>query len=403
MVLKSEIEIAYYKQQANVLQLKVAVEREYLRKMDITSSHIEVVSGIRRCGKSTLLKRIMKTYKGKLSYFNFEDSRVYDFELSDFRKLDEVMGKNVSAYFFDEIQNIPSWEVFIRELHNRGERVFITGSNASLLSQELVARLKGKYLRHELFPFSYPEYLKYTKQKQGLKSFELYMVSGGFPEYLASGNHEILQNLLKDIVLRDIAVRHGIKNTKILMELSLYLLSNIGKEFTYNRLKNAFSIGSANSVSDYLTWLEDSYLLFFLPKFSYSAKTSSVNPRKVYAIDNGMVYANSLSFTDDLGRLLENLVYLHLRKSGDKLFYFREKNECDFVVFDKNKCKQVIQVCQELHVDNQKRELKGLLEAMNFFKLKQGLVLTLKQRDELVYEEKKITLIPVIDFILGKE
>lgn len=404
MVLKSEIEIAFFRQQANVQQLKVSVEREYLQKMDITSSHIEVVSGVRRCGKSTLLKRIMKTHKGKLAYFNFEDSRVFDFEVSDFRKLDEVMGKKVSAYFFDEIQNVPSWEIFVRELHDRGDKVFITGSNASLLSQELGTRLTGRHLRHELFPFSYPEFLKYTKQRESLKAFGNYLTSGGFPEYLASGNHEMLQNLLKDIVLRDIAIRHGVKNTKTLMELTLFLFSNIGKEVTFNRLKNAFSIGSANSVSDYLSWLEDGYLLFYLPKFSYSAKTSSVNPRKVYAIDNGMVYANSLSFSEDTGRLLENMVFLHLRRtSSHKLFYFKEKGECDFVVFEKNKCKYLIQVCQELHGENQKRELTGLAEAMQFFKVKQGLILTLNQRDELNYEGSSIKVLPIRDFIVGKE
>lgn len=399
MVLKTEIQIAFTKQQENLQKIKETVKREYYSKMNIKNSHIEVVSGVRRCGKSTLIKQIIEQYKGKVIYFNFEDSRVYDFELSDFTKLDEIIGRGIKAYFFDEIQNVNSWEIFIRELHERGEKIFITGSNASLLSKELGTRLTGRHLRHELFPFSFQEFLKFKKFKANLQSFEKYIENGGFPEYLTSENHEVLQNLLKDIVLRDIAIRHSVKNTKTLMEIALFLVSNVGKPCTYNSLKKTFNVGSANSISDYLTWLEDSYLLFFLQRFSYSAKTSAINPRKVYAIDTALISANSLSFSEDSGRLLENIVYLHLRKTYDKLFYYKEKGECDFVVFEKNKCKKVIQVCNELHDENKKRELTGLLEAITFFKLTEGYILTHNQKDELLIDGKKIILIPVFKWL----
>lgn len=399
MVLKSEIEISFRKQQLNLERIKNTIDRDYAEEMNVRTSHIEVVSGVRRCGKSTLLKHILKQFVGKVIYFNFEDSRVFDFELADFPKLDEIIGGNVEAYFFDEIQNVPSWEIFVRELHERGEKVFITGSNASLLSRELGTRLTGRHKRHELFPFSYNEFLKFKKLKSGSKSFDKYLELGGFPEYLLHEDQELMQNLLKDIVLRDIAVRYGVRNTKVLMEITLYLLSNIGKEMTFNSLKKTFSVGSANSIMDYLSWLEDGYLLFFLQRFSYSSKVSAVNPRKVYAIDTGMVQCNSLSFTEDTGRLLENLVYIHLRKTCEKLFYFREKNECDFVVFEKNKCKMAIQVCQEVHSENMKRELNGLLEAMQFFKLKEGLILTQNQSDVLSIEGKTVKVVPVFEFI----
>lgn len=399
MVLKSEIEISFRKQQLNLERIKNTIDRDYGEEMNVRTSHIEVVSGVRRCGKSTLLKHILKQFVGKVIYFNFEDSRVFDFELTDFPKLDEIIGGNVEAYFFDEIQNVPSWEIFVRELHERGEKVFITGSNASLLSRELGTRLTGRHKRHELFPFSYNEFLKFKKLKSGSKSFDKYLELGGFPEYLLHEDQELMQNLLKDIVLRDIAVRYGVRNTKVLMEITLYLLSNIGKEMTFNSLKKTFSVGSANSIMDYLSWLEDGYLLFFLQRFSYSSKVSAVNPRKVYAIDTGMVQCNSLSFTEDTGRLLENLVYIHLRKTCEKLFYFREKNECDFVVFEKNKCKMAIQVCQEVHSENMKRELNGLLEAMQFFKLKEGLILTQNQSDVLSIEGKTVKVVPVFEFI----
>ena len=146
---------------------------------------------------------------------------------------------------------------------------------------------------------------------------------------------EVLQNLLKDILYRDIAIRYNIKNTGTLFEIALYLLTNVGKPFTYNSLRKTFDIGSANTASDYLTWMENAYVFFYLQKFSYSLRLSLVNPRMVYAIDNGLIFANTLSFTEDRGRLLENAVFMHLRKKYRSVYYFKEKNECDFVVIEK--------------------------------------------------------------------
>ena len=182
MVLKSEIEAAYNRQQLVLLQKTNFVPRQFQIKIQPKSKHIEVVSGIRRCGKSTLLRQVMKTYKKDIAYFNFEDPRVYDFDVSDFEKLDEIMGNKVAAYFFDEIQNVKAWEIFVRQLHDRGAKIFITGSNASLLSKELGTRLTGRHLRHELFPFSYTEYLVYKKIKNTNTAFENYIEHGGFPE-----------------------------------------------------------------------------------------------------------------------------------------------------------------------------------------------------------------------------
>ena len=400
MVLKSEIEQAYFTQQ-KIIKAKVEfAPRTYLNKIKGKGSHIEVLSGIRRCGKSTLMKLLMQKIKKPIAYFNFEDARINGFEVNDFQKLDEIIGKGKAAYFFDEIQNIASWEIFVRQLHERGEKVYITGSNASLLSKELGTRLTGRHLRNELFPFSFQEFLVFKKLKYTVAAFEKYMELGGFPEYLRDPNPEVLQTLLRDIVLRDIAIRYGIKNSKTLMDLTLYLISNIGKEVSYNNLKKTFNIGSANSVSDYLTWLEDTYVLFYLPRFSWSAKSVAINPRKVYAIDNGLVNANSLSFSKDKGRLLENLVYQYLRQKQYQLFYFRENKECDFVVFEKNKCKQVIQVCSQIDSDNKARELDGLIEAMEFFKLKEGFIITLNQKDKLGFNGKTVYLIPAFEFIV---
>ena len=401
MVLKSEIEKAFKLQQTNLnwVEANNINQRSYFSKIQFKNSHIVVISGIRRCGKSTLMKQIMLKYKKDSIFFNFEDPRVHDFDISDFQKLDEVIGPFVKVYFFDEIQNVKSWEIYIRQLHDLGKKVYVTGSNASLLSKELGTRLTGRHLRHELFPFSYLEYLGFKKLKNSTTSYNRFLNEGGFPEYLKSGNIEILQNLLKDVVLRDIAIRHGVKNTKTLMDITLFLISNIGKEFSFNNIRNVFNVGSVTSVSEYLSWLEDAYVLFYLPKFSWSAKNSAVNPRKVYAIDNGLVNANTLSFSEDKGRLLENSVFLFLRQKQYQLYYFREKKECDFVVFDKGKFKMLIQVCEEVHNENMEREVNGLLVAMEFFKSKTGYILTKNQKDVLKYGKNTIHLIPVFEFI----
>lgn len=400
MTLKSELKEAFESQKKYVTDVKFDyVRRLYLDQITKDSRQVEVISGIRRCGKSTLMRLLMNEHKEPIAYFNFEDPRIYGFDVKDFSKLDEVMGIGYSAYYFDEIQNVPSWELYVRQLHDRGEKVFITGSNASLLSKELGTRLTGRHIRHELFPFSYFEFLSYCKLQDNDDAVSAYLQWGGFPEYLRDKNPEVLQVLLKDIVLRDIAVRYGIKNTRTLMDVTLFLLSNAGKPVTYNSLRKTFGIGSTNSVVDYMNWLEDSYLFFFLPKFSWSAKNSAVNARKVYAIDNGMISVNTLSFSSDTGRLLENMVYIHLRQLYDQLFYFKETSECDFVVMEKKKAKQVIQVCAEVNSDNLERELKGLTEAMKFFKLKEGTIITLNQEDTLETEAGLVKLTPVRTFL----
>ena len=399
MLLKSEIEDVFHAQQ-KALKKELLTSRNYLVENTFKGKQVEVISGIRRSGKSTLMRMIMAHYAPNVVCFNFEDSRIFGFEVSDFKKLDELMGETHPVYFFDEIQNVENWEIFVRQLHERGEKVFVTGSNASLLSKELGTKLTGRYLSHELFPFAYNEFLEHTNQENNLASFENYRKLGGFPEFLDTQNTDVLQTLLRDILFRDIAIRYGIRNTKTLFDIALHLLSNVGKETTYNRLRKTFGIGSTNSVSDYLKWLEDTYILFFLPRFSWSPKSVLVNPRKVYAIDTGFIQANTMSHSADSGRLLENMVYLYLRQKNTELFYFREKGECDFVVMEKGNCKQVLQVCEEIHSDNKNREINGLIEAMNFFDLEEGVIYTLDQEDEFVIEGKKIKVKKVRDIMV---
>ncbi|MFH0818195.1 MAG: ATP-binding protein, partial [Candidatus Micrarchaeota archaeon] len=331
------------------------------------------------------------------------DPRAANFEAGDFPKLDAAFREEFGAsgcYFFDEIQNVPKWELFVRSQLDRGKHFAITGSNASLLSRELGTRLTGRHMRHELFPFSYSEYLAFTSAKAGLGTFNDYFLRGGFPEYLSAGKSEILQELFNDILARDIMVRHGLRSGKALRELAAYLLSNTGKEFSYNSLAKTFSLGSVNTAVAFVSYLEDSYLLFTVPKFDYSLKKQSVNPKKVYSIDNGFSNANSASFSSDKGRMLENLVFLELKRQGGEIFYFRQKGECDFLVRQKGKITAAYQACYELSEDNRAREVSGLAEAMARFGLREGLILTNDGEDELRVSGKTILVKPVWKWLL---
>jgi uncharacterized protein len=385
------------KQREFLDSMSLGTPREKLKQVKVQEGFALIITGIRRCGKSTLLNQLLKKYK-RGYYLNFEDPRLADFEFSDFNKVEptmkELFGDN-GVYFFDEVQNVHGWERFVRYLVDRKERVVLTGSNASLLSPELGTKLTGRHLRVEMFPFSYKEFLDMKKEKPSVHSFETYLMKGGFPEYLKREEPPILHELLSDVVMRDIAVRFGIKNTDILHRIAIYLISHVGKEFSYNSIKNMFKIKSVQSVIDYVSYFENAYLLFTIPRFSYSYKKQQVNPKKVYSIDNGFSYNNSASFSKDNGKMLENMVFLGLRRTFKDIFYFQEDNECDFVIKEREKVTKAVQVCFDFNEENQKREMQGLLTALNQFTLKEGLILTYNQEDTFVINKKKIVVKPV--------
>jgi len=354
-----------------------------------------IITGIRRCGKSTLLRQIHKSYKLSSIYIDFEDPRIVGFDVSDFNKLSEIAGeKNIHTFFFDEIQNIDKWENFVRFKLDEGDNIFITGSNASMLSKELGTKLTGRHLSSELFPFSYLEFLKLNNKKANKDTSLEYLVMGGFPEYLKNKLPETLMHTFNDIIVRDIANRYNIKNVAILKQLAVWLISNIGKPISGNSIKKIFSIASSSTIMEYLVFFADSYLFFFIPKFSYSHKIQIVNAKKVYSIDTGLINVNSNSFTEDKGRVLENLVFLHLRRKNNEIYYYSNKNECDFVCFSKNKLSGLFQVCWQLNEDNLKRELAGITEAMDFFKETKALIITFNQQDKFIVDNKEIIAIP---------
>lgn len=402
MILKETLRAIVKSQMENLSKFDYGIKREIIEKIDLELPFASILSGVRRCGKSTLLHQTMKRVKS-FYYFNFEDPRAINFEISDFQKLNEVFNEefgNSNYYFLDEIQNVQKWELFVRSMLDKGKKFLITGSNASLLSKELGTHLTGRHLTHELFPFSYNEMLKLFKQKPNEKTFYQYLIKGGFPEYLKNQRGDLLQELFNDIVARDIVNRHKIREIKTIKEMGIFLLTNIGKEFSYNGLKKIFNLGSTNTVISFISFFEDSYLLFTLPRFNYSLKKQLVNPKKIYSIDNGLSIANSVSFSSDKERLLENVVFQQLRRKFKNIFYFKENGECDFVIKEKGKIILAIQVCYELNEDNKNREINGLIDAINKFKLKQGLILTYKQEDSLRIGEKQIVLKPVWKWLL---
>ena len=400
MILKSTIASVAEAQKANLSVLELGLARTALDKLPDITSHALIVSGARRCGKSTLLHQLLREKHPNAFYLNFEDTRLYDFEPSDFVRLDSLvteMGQTV--LFFDEIQIVDRWETYVRQKLDEGCKIVITGSNASLLSRELGTKLTGRQITKELFPFSYTEFCAYRNAAPSADTTSDYMATGGFPEYVKSGLEEIMHHLFEDILIRDIAVRYGVRDVRTLQRLALYLVSNVGRLITGNRLKTIFEAGSTSTMMDYLSYFEYTYLFHFVPKFSYSLRKQLINPRKVYAIDTGVVNANSGSFTDDFGSVFENLVFLHLRRNYKEIYYFSEKSECDFVLSEKGTVRQVVQVCYDLNHDNIDRELKGLFEAIAHFGLTEGTLVTFNQTDEFELGGMKAHVVPAHQYL----
>jgi predicted AAA+ superfamily ATPase len=388
-------------QRLNIANKDIGLKRDTLPLLPNLAAHALIVSGIRRCGKSTLLFQLLSSkYPGAL-YLNFEDPRLYEFDNRDFVRLDELIREQeLTVLMFDEIQIIPEWERYVRQKLDEGYKIVVTGSNASLLSRELGTKLTGRHITKELFPFSYHEFISFQKLKPTAKSLLNYLTVGGFPEYLKEETDDILNHLFEDILIRDIAVRYNIKDVRTLQRLAQYLISNVGKLVSGNKLKILFEVGATSTVLEYLSHMEYSYLLHFVPKFSYSLKKQIANPRKVYAIDTGLINVNSGSFTEDNGRKFENLIFLHLRRTHKEIYYFSEKGECDFIAFKNGTFHQAIQVCYELNPDNLDRELNGMIEALEFFDVKEGILITIDQKDTFEKNDKIVKVIPAHEYLL---
>lgn len=383
-------------QKSDIQKKSLGLERKELNEFPLVESHALIISGIRRCGKSTLLVQLLENQFPEAFYMNFEDPRLYGFKVEDFQKIDKLITENTqTAMFLDEVQVVEGWESYVRQkLDQANFQIVITGSNASLLSRELGTKLTGRHITKELFPFSFGQFCEFQNLSKSDKSTLQYLTSGGFPEYLKTGRSELLHELFDDLLMRNIAVRYGVRDVKSLQNLAIYLMSNVAKLVSGNNLRKVLEIKATSTVMEYFSYLEESWLFFFVPKFSYSQRKQLINAKKVYSIDTGLVTANSRSFSEDHGRRFENMVYLHFRRKFQEIYYFSDKNECDFVVFDRKGLVELVQVCTNLNPDNLKRELDGLYEAMRFFDKKEALLVTIFQEDEFVQDGFKIKVLP---------
>jgi uncharacterized protein len=376
---------------------------------------IIIISGIRRSGKSTLLSQIRANKSTESYYVNFDDERFVQFTVDDFQSLYEsfieLFGSK-NTFFFDEIQNIKGWERFIRRLHNERKKIYITGSNASMLSKELGTHLTGRHISFSLYPFSFKEFLQFkqhpypnlqrltTEQKSLLKKmFNEYLEKGGLPEYLQTDKEEYLKTLYENILYRDIITRYKLPNERTIKEVVYFAVSNIGKEISFNSLRKLTGLTSATTIKEYFEYLENSYLTFLVPRFNPSLKKQIYYNKKIYFIDMAMVKILGFRTSDDTGRILENLVFLQLKRENKEIFFHKEKYECDFLIRDGTSIGEALQVTQNLS-KNREREIQGLMEALNQYNLSQGFILTTDQEEIIHQKGKKIIVLPIWKWLL---
>lgn len=383
--------------------------------------NIIILSGIRRSGKSTI-QRMLQLELLKINnhvdyYFNFDDERLVKFQVKDFQTLLEVFIElfgDQPRFYFDEIQNIEGWERFVRRLYEQGKKIYITGSNARLLSKELGTHLTGRHIQLEVFPLSfyeivhhqYPEViykkaLSTTDVGMILNHFSNYLKNGGIPEYLEFEKIEYLKDLLEGILYRDVIVRYKIQDEKALRETVYYLASNIGKEFSYTNLAKTVGLSSPHTIANYCDYLEQCYLCFFICRYSHSLKKQIQSNKKCYMIDLALIRITGFRVSEDRGRLLENIVFLHLRMKMKEIYFHKDKKECDFVLREGNRIAQAIQVTTSLsNPEVKKREIEGLIEAMRAYDLKEGIILTENETDTIEIEEFRVLVIPIWKWLL---
>ncbi|MDP4039322.1 MAG: ATP-binding protein [Candidatus Pacearchaeota archaeon] len=412
-----------FEQQKELEEKKDFIERE-LTKKALSFIHLKlpiIITGVRRSGKSTLLRII----KNKLNlkpkeyiYINFNDERLVDFSLEDFQKiLDFAKEQNYTEnyhLFLDEIQETIGWEKWVDRIKEK-HQIFITGSNAKLLSKEISTVLTGRSISIDLYPFSFNEFLLSKKIKtdnwkldlktQSLlrKEFSEYLFSGGMPKAIIDKDKRLLKENYENILYRDIIKRFSQKLEKPIKEISVYLLSNAGCETSIRSLSKIIEIKNLSTLKTILDTFEKSFLFFFVYKFDYSVKKQIKNPRKIYCVDNGFVREGGFKMSDNLGRMIENLVFLELKRINKEIYYFSDKKECDFLIREKNKISAAIQVCYSLNEKNKDREINGLLETLNKFNLKNGLIITNSQEKEIKIEDKKIKVIPAWKWLLQSQ
>src|SRR3990167_17115 len=348
------------------------------------NSNVSAVVGVRRSGKSTILKQVIYqliTRKG----VNPNNTHLLNLIFAFKNKADL---RSKMYVVFDEIQNIPGWESIIRTLHDQEPnlKIYLTGSSAQLLGKELGTKLTGRYLTTEVFPLSFQEYKRFTKKD--LKSF---VQSGGFPDPVLTSNQSIQEQLLKDyyesILLRDITARYGIRDDFKLRRLSAQLFASVANQASSYRLSKDLEV-SPDTILQYFNYIEDAYLGFFVPKFSQSVRKQNYNPKKFYSIDNGLQSAISFRVLDDLGKLFENTVYLALRRAFDQIYYWQEDKEIDFVVKEKEQISYLVNASVSIKLESTRnREVESLMSGMHALQKPESILVIMEGENEVIHTE----------------
>lgn len=398
---KDQLKRVVLDQKAFFLRKNNLIYRDIDYDKYIQTAQVVVISGVRRCGKSSLLalfRQKMALTNHDFCYLNCDDERLQLDELL----LDQLYSLHLEMYgkepvfFFDEVQTIPHWEKFVNRMYEYGHKVFVTGSNSQLLSSEIATTLTGRNRVITLFPFSFKEFIRFKKHEyqidtlttlaksQLLADLNTYQKIGGFPLVVQENDLEILNAWFQDIIYRDVVARYRLSQVKELRQIAIYLFSNVGKPFSYSTLQKISELKSLSSVSVYLQYLEQSYLFHYLPKFDYSVKKQMLNPKKLYVVDAGATNRLGFHSSEDKGRLLENTIFLELLRRGKEVYYHKGDKECDFVIVEKGKVVEALQVTDKLDEQNKVREVEGLKEAMTTYQLENGKIIVYDRDDTLL-------------------
>lgn len=358
---------------------------------------IKLITGPRRVGKSVFALLMLQ---GKnFAYLNFDDNQLlekWDEDLA-MSVLDDVY-PDYNFMLLDEIQNLPDWDLWVSKLYRRGKNLIITGSNAKMLSSEMATVLTGRYLQIEMLPFSLDETMRWrninpAREEQAAQAIVLaddYMRNGGYPETIPARSitKSYLSTLFDSILLKDVAQRHKVRNTTDLYNLATYLLSNFCNPISANELARELGLSSVATTKKFCDYLNEPYLFFYLPRFNNKLKLMNKAPKKVYVVDNGFVQSTAFNLSENLGRLLENQVFVELLRRGyipgQTLFYYRTRNdkEVDFVTRKGAKVEQLIQVCYDMTSEKtRKRELDALVEAAEELHCDNLLVITYNKQE----------------------
>jgi predicted AAA+ superfamily ATPase len=413
MTMKARLLQVAHEQRERFNSHKALIQRDIMPlavKYLNSDQRVMVVTGMRRVGKSTLVQQLMP-HEGNYCYLNFEDEKLLDFKVENFGELQEALIEvygSADYYFFDEIQNVDRFEIAVRKLQDSGKKVVLTGSNSSMLSMEFGTKLTGRYKQIELYPFSFQEYLRFKDISPEEKDFYLpdrkvnlvmhfskWMEKGGLPEFLQHDDPDYVRTLFDNILYRDILVRYGIRRHKEFRELVQLLASNLTLPITFSSLQKSIGLSNSDTVKEYLGFLANAYMFYELRQYHDSLKKQLRNPRKIYI--NDPAFHNLVGYTNsqNLGRKLENSVYLELRRRNTDLYYFSGRAECDFVAIDIARNVSALQVCYHLTRENEKREIAGLAEALNAIGGEEGTILTFDQEDSRVINNLKIKVMPV--------